>query len=330
MLNFWRNFAIIFFLVAVAVQAALAADTDSGCGCCSNGDTTSQTPTTPSSTPDGADNTTAASASTPDAADSTSSSTPDGGEASTTTATSTPDGDDASTTTSDASAEPSSTADGSDDDDKTDALIKALQSLTKVYDKSSEGKNLKSQCDPSMASGNSGGNAPAGCSTFDKAAPAILDSFKTWSLNSTGQRAAVVALMAYESSTFTYNVAVNKEQANQGKGTYNLQSGPDNVEYAQALAKIDHQFGQVTDKNPKAVRDKLNSRDDWAFGSGAWYLSRSGNTDLAKDDVDQIYFKNYLTSTPTQGVGVPPNDEGMSMRLDIFNELLDQFKKNGI
>ncbi|KAL8952957.1 MAG: hypothetical protein Q9222_001176 [Ikaeria aurantiellina] len=63
---------------------------------------------------------------------------------------------------------------------------------------------------------------PKECKTASEAAPFINHSFATYGITTAGEAAAVVAIMAFESGDFKYNI--NHFPGRPGQGTRNMQS----------------------------------------------------------------------------------------------------------
>ncbi|KAI5295001.1 hypothetical protein KEM52_002639 [Ascosphaera acerosa] len=106
------------------------------------------------------------------------------------------------------------------------------------------------------------------CRTAAQAAGPIKRSWEKYGLQYRGERAAVVAVMAYESVDFRY--AVNQAHPDIGQGTRNMQSPAFNRLYALSIPEI---AATVNSTTPSQLLDTLNSNDDWSFGSAAWFLT---------------------------------------------------------
>ncbi|KAJ1894646.1 hypothetical protein LPJ81_005120, partial [Coemansia sp. IMI 209127] len=120
-----------------------------------------------------------------------------------------------------------------------------------------------------------------------------------YKISGRGEAVAVIALMAFESDSWLYNV--NHYPGTPGQGTRNMQKYKFNSKYAKGLHPADTTkalgTGAVTDQVMNNVR-ALVLNDDDSFGSGFWYLVnqapnyynkanklRSGNADDFKDYV---------------------------------------------
>lgn len=114
------------------------------------------------------------------------------------------------------------------------------------------------------------------CADASRAAVAINKSFQTYSINSTGEKAALLAYMMYESGSFKYNRNHYPEPGRPGQGTRMMAMYPYVKLYAtsvlgeDAVAKAEAVGG---DDGMNAVLALVNSDDEKSFGSAAWFLS---------------------------------------------------------
>ncbi|KAL8943976.1 MAG: hypothetical protein Q9211_000794 [Gyalolechia sp. 1 TL-2023] len=111
---------------------------------------------------------------------------------------------------------------------------------------------------------------PQECKTADEAAPAINESFRTYGITSPGEAAAVIAIMAFESGDFKYNI--NHFPGTPGQGTRNMQYPQFNLKYAQSIPVLKDQL-VAAGSDPKAVLALLTANGEYDFGSGAWFLT---------------------------------------------------------
>ncbi|KAI4177982.1 MAG: hypothetical protein LQ343_000066 [Gyalolechia ehrenbergii] len=111
---------------------------------------------------------------------------------------------------------------------------------------------------------------PQECKTADEAAPFINESFRTYAIESPGEAAAVIAIMAFESGDFKYNV--NHFPGTPGQGTRNMQSPQFNLKYAQSIPGLKDKLA-TAGSDPKAVLALLTANGEYDFGSGAWFLT---------------------------------------------------------
>jgi len=124
-----------------------------------------------------------------------------------------------------------------------------------------------------------GASPPDECRTAKQAAPAINKSFSTFQINTAGEAAALVSLMALESGEFKF--ARNKFPGRPGQGTRNMQMPDFNLKYARDIPKLSTKLNKIvpagatktTDKQKNAVLDLLLADDSTDFGSAAWFLT---------------------------------------------------------
>lgn len=114
-----------------------------------------------------------------------------------------------------------------------------------------------------------GADFPEECADASRAVDPINNSFEKYQITTSGEQAALVALMIYESDSFKYNK--NHFPGNPGQGTKNMQSPAYNLQYAQSL--FDAQTVSAAEaQGPEAIL-ALVSGDEETFGSAAWFLS---------------------------------------------------------
>ncbi|KAL8798011.1 MAG: hypothetical protein Q9182_007041 [Xanthomendoza sp. 2 TL-2023] len=110
---------------------------------------------------------------------------------------------------------------------------------------------------------------PAECKTAAQATPFINASFQTYGITSTGEAAAIVSLIAFESGDFRYNI--NHSSGHPGQGTRNMQSFALNLKYAKSIPALAEGLEEAGD-DMKAVVALLTSKGEYDFGSAAWFL----------------------------------------------------------
>ncbi|KAJ1961270.1 hypothetical protein GGI12_003343 [Dipsacomyces acuminosporus] len=136
------------------------------------------------------------------------------------------------------------------------------------------------------------------CAVNSRAAVSINKALKKYNISRRSEVVAVIALMAFESGTWEYNV--NHYPGRPGQGTRSMLMYNFVKEYAAALhpGEVSRLAAGNEDDNAKnAVRELVLNNDD-SFGSGFWYLTakakeyhnnpgklRDGNADDFKDYV---------------------------------------------
>ena len=149
---------------------------------------------------------------------------------------------------------------------------------------------------------------PKQCRTAEQALPHIVASFHKYGINSAAEKATLIAIMAFETGDFKYNV--NVVPGTPGQGTRNMQSASFNMKYAMSIPSLSAQLGPVMTgpeglDNPNGIRDLLTADDNLDFGSAAWYLKTQcgpavGNN-LATGGLAawQAYITGCVHTTPT-------------------------------
>ncbi|KAL8735874.1 MAG: hypothetical protein Q9181_002652 [Wetmoreana brouardii] len=115
-----------------------------------------------------------------------------------------------------------------------------------------------------------GAPSPKECKTAGEAAPFINQSFRTYGITTTGEAAAVISTMAFETDDFKYNI--NHFPGVPGQGTRNMQSPEFNLKYAKSIPALQSKLA-AAGSDPKAVLGLLTANGEYDFGSGAWYLA---------------------------------------------------------
>ncbi|KAI5309753.1 hypothetical protein KEM55_002490 [Ascosphaera atra] len=169
------------------------------------------------------------------------------------------------------------------------------------------------------------------CRTAKQAAQPILDSFTEWGLTNTNEKAAVVAVMAYESESFRY--AVNLAHSTTGQGTRNMQSPEFNKKYATDIPWVNQVLGldrTVNGPEPMNILNTLNGNDTTSFGSGAWFLAKNCD-DKTRQQLQaggEDGFKAYMVNCVQ--IGESGWDSQKEKRLPFYTSAVDEFTKHQI
>ncbi|KAF2035835.1 hypothetical protein EK21DRAFT_96455 [Setomelanomma holmii] len=121
--------------------------------------------------------------------------------------------------------------------------------------------------------------APGECADATAAASAINKSFATYGITSTGEQAALVAYMLFESGNFKYSK--NHYPGRPGQGTRMMAMPNFVAEYATKVAGANAVAAASAvggDAGLNAVLALVNSDDEKSFGSAAWYLATKCTT----------------------------------------------------
>jgi hypothetical protein len=111
---------------------------------------------------------------------------------------------------------------------------------------------------------------PAECADAATAATAINKSFETYKVTETGEKAALVAYMLFESGNFRYSR--NHFPGRPGQGT-RMMAMPEFIEkYATAVSGAEA-VATAKATGVDAVLALVNSDDEKSFGSAAWFLT---------------------------------------------------------
>ncbi|MCJ1408869.1 hypothetical protein MMC19_002946 [Ptychographa xylographoides] len=121
---------------------------------------------------------------------------------------------------------------------------------------------------------------PSECRTFGQAFEPISASFAIYDIATSGEVAALVSLIAYETEDFKYQN--NYYPGNPGQGTRNMQSAQLNIIYASSIPNLASAVAAITSYAPvnelsavqlNEVRALLTSNDVYDFGSAAWFMT---------------------------------------------------------
>jgi hypothetical protein len=129
------------------------------------------------------------------------------------------------------------------------------------------------------SSGDCNGAAfPDECATAQQAAPFISEAFSTYKIETIGEAAAILSLMAFESADFKFNQNHFPEPGRPGQGTKAMLMPNFIVSYVQSFTSTDSIQPGLTESNIGSASDdvknavlKLAQVDSRTFASAAWY-----------------------------------------------------------
>ncbi|CAD6505596.1 BgTH12-01086 [Blumeria graminis f. sp. triticale] len=114
------------------------------------------------------------------------------------------------------------------------------------------------------------------CATSAQAAPFLNAAMSKYSINSLSEQASILALIAFESGNFKYNI--NHFPGNPGQGTRNMQSASFNLQYVKSIPELASQTTYTSTDGLNS--DQLNQiralvlPDDYTWASAAWFLTQ--------------------------------------------------------
>lgn len=118
---------------------------------------------------------------------------------------------------------------------------------------------------------------PSECATNVDAAPYLIAAFENYKITNPSEIAAVLALMAYETGEFKYNI--NHSANTPGQGTRNMQMITYNYEYANSFPALQSQVAAIATSSSSLSSTQANAvralvlGPDYEWGSGAWFLA---------------------------------------------------------
>lgn len=141
------------------------------------------------------------------------------------------------------------------------------------------------------------------CRTNTQVVGPFNEAFEKYQLTAPGQKAAVLALTAFESLDYAYKKNLNPE--NHGQGTSNMQMYTFNREYAESIPELKDQLATIGGDAYSVTADQKDAvlnlvmDDNYNFGSGAWYLTTKCPdvvTALASGSDLDTAFTNYMVT----------------------------------
>ncbi|KAJ1937406.1 hypothetical protein FBU59_004758, partial [Linderina macrospora] len=184
---------------------------------------------------------------------------------------------------------------------------------------------------PVRASTTSCKNATSECTTNDKALAAINHALVKYKISRRSEVVAVLALEAFESASWKYNINHYPEPGRPGQGTrsmlmYNFIEEYAKYLYADKAGALLKSSGSNPSNDTKNAVRQLVLGDDDSFGSGFWYLTQKAgsfyNSPDKLRDGEWTDFKDYIVD----GVGAPW-DAARNVTWNAFNDAVSSLIK---
>jgi hypothetical protein len=126
------------------------------------------------------------------------------------------------------------------------------------------------------------------CSTAEHAAPYLIGAMSTYNVSYPSELAALLSLIAFETSNFQYAINHFPAPGRPGQGTRNMQMANYNLMYARSIPALGAQLDSITTGNTVdgLSDDDLNAiralvlPDEYAWGSAAWFLESQCGADV--------------------------------------------------
>ncbi|KAI1003962.1 hypothetical protein K3495_g4248 [Podosphaera aphanis] len=119
---------------------------------------------------------------------------------------------------------------------------------------------------------------PGECATSSQAAPFLNQAMNKYGIKSPGEKASIIALIAFESGNFKYNTNHFPAPGNPGQGTRNMQSAAYNLAYAKSIPELAAKTQATSTKglSPAELNEirALVLPDKYSWASGAWFLTQ--------------------------------------------------------
>ncbi|POS85705.1 hypothetical protein EPUL_002718 [Erysiphe pulchra] len=124
------------------------------------------------------------------------------------------------------------------------------------------------------------------CATNTQAAPFLNEAMSKYQISSPGEKASVLALIAFESGNFKYNINHFPAPGRPGQGTRNMQTAPFNLKYVKSIPELASKttHTSVDGLSPSELNDirALVLPDKYSWASGAWYLATESSCTSAR------------------------------------------------
>ncbi|ORX92410.1 hypothetical protein K493DRAFT_338831 [Basidiobolus meristosporus CBS 931.73] len=167
------------------------------------------------------------------------------------------------------------------------------------------------------------------CRNAQQALAPLRESFIKYGIDSVGAEAAIIALIAYESGSFAFNI--NHWPGRAGQGTRNMMMFPGIHEYVKSLASVNRRYLKVIANLSEPFSEEKQNEiralvldDRESFASAAWYLTKS--SECPRDTLEKLRantedaFKYYtLSCVKTDGSTLPD-------RIAIWKRVTDAYK----
>jgi hypothetical protein len=122
---------------------------------------------------------------------------------------------------------------------------------------------------------------PSECATNVQAAPFLVNAMSQYNITNPHEIAAVLALIAFESGDFKYNINHYPAPGRPGQGTRNMQMASYNLMYAKSIPALAGKLNAITTASSTTglSDDQLNAiralvlPDPSTWASGAWFLT---------------------------------------------------------
>ncbi|KAI6249295.1 hypothetical protein HI914_02396 [Erysiphe necator] len=126
-------------------------------------------------------------------------------------------------------------------------------------------------------SSNSCPSPPGECATNTQAAPFLNEAMSKYQISSLGEKASILALIAFESGDFKYNTNHFPAPGRPGQGTRNMQTAPFNLQYVKSIPELasKNTHTSVDGLSPSELNEirALVLPDKYSWASAAWYLT---------------------------------------------------------
>lgn len=141
-----------------------------------------------------------------------------------------------------------------------------------------------------------GGDFPQECADATDAAAAINKAFSNYKITSTGEQAALVAYMLFESGNFKYNHNHFPAPGRPGQGTRMMAMPPFIEKYATSVAGASA-VATAKAQSLDAVLALVNSDDEKSFGAAPWFLTSTCTPEIRAGLVAETTdgWHNFLT-----------------------------------
>ncbi|KAI0996017.1 hypothetical protein K3495_g12164 [Podosphaera aphanis] len=155
---------------------------------------------------------------------------------------------------------------------------------------------------------------PGECATSSQAVPFLNNAMSKYGITTPGEKASILALIAFESDNFKYNTNHFPAPGHPGQGTRNMQSAAFNLEYIKSIPDLASQTSYTSTEglSPTQLNEirALVLPDEYTWATGAWFLTQQKSCADARTAL-QAGNDNGFTAH-MQCVGVSPTEERLA------------------
>ncbi|RKF78705.1 hypothetical protein GcM1_209041 [Golovinomyces cichoracearum] len=150
------------------------------------------------------------------------------------------------------------------------------------------------------------------CATNIQATPFLNAAMSKYDITNPMEKASVLALIAFESGDFKYNINHFPAPGHPGQGTRNMQSASYNLEYAKSIPELASKTSYTSTEGLSP--DQLNEiralvlPDEYSWASAAWYLTQQSSCSDARQALQAGSDEGFAAHMRCVGISNIGND----------------------